>query len=69
MKEDIILNEKIGLLQKELGILADKLSGLEKSVKGLEDMEREMKALKLFLGRHYPEFKKEYPAIIEKIHS
>ena len=69
MKEEIILSEKIGLLQKELATLAEKLGAFEKSVKGLEEMGKDLKALKLFLGRHYPEFKKEYPEIIEKIRS
>ncbi|MDA8088379.1 MAG: hypothetical protein M0Z75_16985 [Nitrospiraceae bacterium] len=69
MKEDIILSEKIGLLQRELGTLAEKLGGFEKSMKGLEDIGKELKALKLFLGRRYPEFKKEYPEIIEKLRS
>ena len=69
MKEEIILSEKIGLLEKELVTLTERLACLEKSLKALGDLEKEMKALKLFLGRHYPEFKKEYPAIIEKVRS
>ena len=69
MKEEIILNEKIGLVEREIRTLAERLAGLEKSLKALGDLEKEMKAIKLFLGRHYPEFKKEYPAIIEKVRS
>ena len=69
MKEDIILSEKIGLLQQELVTLTEKLATFEKSLKEFEETGKELKALKLFLGRHYPEFKKEYPEIIEKIRS
>ncbi|MDA8090170.1 MAG: hypothetical protein M0Z61_08120 [Nitrospiraceae bacterium] len=68
MKEEIILRESIGLLQKEIATLEEKLSEYEKSLKRMDDMESELKAIKLFLGRRYPEFKKEYPEIIEKVH-
>ena len=69
MKEEIINKDAIELQQKEIATLTEKISECEKSLKKMEDMESELKALKLFLGRHYPEFKKEYPELIEKVHA
>ena len=69
MKEEIILKEAIGLLQKEIATLTEKLSVCEAALGDLRDMEGELKAIKLFLGRRYPEFKKEYPEIVEKVRS
>ncbi len=69
MKEEIVLRETISLLQKEIATLTEKLSACENAIGSLKDMEGELKALKLFLGRRYPEFKKEYPEIIEKVRS
>ena len=69
MKEEIVTREALGLLQKEIATLTDKLSACEKALRDMEDMESELKAIKLFLGRRYPEFRKEYPEIIEKVRS
>ncbi len=69
MKEEIVVKEAIGLLQQEIATLTGKLSAFEKVLGNMEDIESELKAMKLFLGRRYPEFKKEYPEIIEKIRS
>ena len=69
MKEEIVVKEAIGLLQQEIATLTEKLSAFEKVLGNMEDIESELKAMKLFLGRRYPEFKKEYPEIIEKIRS
>ena len=69
MKEEIVVKEAVGLLQQEIATLTEKLSAFEKVLGNMEDIESELKAMKLFLGRRYPEFKKEYPEIIEKIRS
>ncbi|MEW6584350.1 MAG: hypothetical protein AB1442_01925 [Nitrospirota bacterium] len=67
MKEEIVLNEKIKLLERELATLTEKIEILQKALKEVEDMKSEIKGLKLFLGRAHPDFKKEFPEIIEKI--
>ncbi|MDA8087168.1 MAG: hypothetical protein M0Z75_10755 [Nitrospiraceae bacterium] len=69
MKEEIVVREALGLLQKEIATLTEKLSVCEKALRNMEDMESELKAIKLFLGRRYPEFRTEYPEIIEKVRS
>lgn len=67
MKEEIILKEKIRLLEKEIGTLAEDLAGCNAAIKDLADLSLDIKGLKLFLGRVHPEFKKEFPEIVEKI--
>lgn len=67
MKEEIILKEKIKLLEKELITLTERLEAINASLKEVEDLKNEIKGLKLFLGREYPDFKSKFPEIIQKI--
>ncbi|MEW6162953.1 MAG: hypothetical protein AB1606_06545 [Nitrospirota bacterium] len=67
MKEERILREKINLLERELITLTEKLEEMSTALKDLEDLRLEMKGLKLFLGRAYPDFKGEFPEIMQKI--
>lgn len=67
MRDIIALQEKIGLLEKELKTLTDKVSKLEERLKEFEDMDIDLKGLKIFLGRIYPEFKSQFPEIIRKL--
>ncbi len=67
MKEEKHLNEKIALLERELATLTDELEGMRASLKNLEDLKLEIKGLKLFLGREHPEFKTQFPEIMQKI--
>lgn len=67
MKEEIVLKEKIRLLEKEIATLTDKLESTEKSLKEIGELKNELKALKLFLGRVYPDFKTKYPEIVQKV--
>lgn len=69
VKEELALQEKIKLLERELGTLADKLSAYNKALKEIEDLKKEIKGLKLFLGRHHPELKSEFPEILKKLRS
>lgn len=68
MKEEKGLRERINLLEKELVILTDKLEETGASLKEVEDLKLEIKGLKLFLGRAYPEFKIKFPEIMKKIY-
>ncbi|MDA8169669.1 MAG: hypothetical protein M0Z59_08250 [Nitrospiraceae bacterium] len=67
MKEDMILTEKIRLLEKEIVTLSDRQSGYDSILKEIKDLKLELRGLKLFLGRHHPELKKELPEIVEKL--
>lgn len=67
MKEEIILEEKIKLLERELLTLTEKLEAVNAGLKEIEDLKNEIKGLKLFIGREYPEFKNRFPEIMEKI--
>ena len=68
LKEEIILKDKIKLLEKEIGTLTDKLEETLKSLKEFEDLKHEIKGMKLFLGRIHPEFKTKYPEIMQKVY-
>lgn len=61
------LNERVRLLEKELSTLTDQSDKLEQSLLELEDLKMELNAFKVFMGRHHPEFKKEFLEILEKL--
>ena len=68
MKEEIVLRGKLKLLEKELETVTEKLESVSKDLKGMEDLKYEIKGLKLFLGRVYPEFKTKFPEIMQKVY-
>jgi hypothetical protein len=60
--------ERIKIQEKALSNLADMLKKHElESAEEIGDIQAELKALKLFLARTIPEFKKEYPEIQRKV--
>ncbi len=67
MKDIIVLQERLTLIEQELKTLTDKATKLEKSLKDLDDLRLEIKGLKVFLGRVHPEFKTQFPDIIKKL--
>ncbi|HSB52322.1 MAG TPA: hypothetical protein VLD40_06660 [Dissulfurispiraceae bacterium] len=67
MKDIIVLHDKLALIEKELKTLTEKLSGLETALKDFGELNREIKGLKVFLGRVYPDFKSQFPEIMKKI--
>lgn len=67
MKEERLLKERFDLLEKELITLVEKLDKIAAALEEIGDLKHEIKGLKLFLGRTYPDFKKEFPAIMQKI--
>jgi hypothetical protein len=69
MKEEIILQEKIKLLEKEIATLSDMVSAHKEMSDDIEGLKLEIRSLKLFLSRHFPEFKDEYLRIMEKVES
>ena len=67
MKEEIILEEKIKSIERELVTLTEKIDTVNASLKDIEDLKKEIKGLKLFLGRTFPDFKNKLPEIMQKI--
>ena len=67
MKEEIIMEEKIKLLERELVTLTEKLEAVNTALKEIEDLKNEIKGLKVFIGRAYPEFKSKFPEIMQKV--
>jgi hypothetical protein len=67
LKEEILLKEKINLLEKELITLTEKVETMSKSLKDIDDLKNEIKGLKMFIGRVHPELKSELPELMRKI--
>lgn len=67
MKDIIALKEKLGLVEQELKTLTDKVTKLERDFKEIHDIKSEIKGIKIFLGRVYPEFKTKFPDILKKL--
>ena len=60
--------ERLKIQEKALSNLADSLKKQEvKTVEEIRDIQAELKALKLFLARNIPEFKKQFPEIQGKV--
>ncbi len=60
--------ERLKIQEKALSNLADSLKKHESEVdEEVRDILSELKALKMFLSRNIPEFKKEFPEIQRKL--
>ena len=60
--------ERLKIQEKALSNLADSLKKHEVvTVEEIKDIQAELKALKLFLARNIPEFKKQFPEIQGKV--
>jgi hypothetical protein len=60
--------ERLKIQEKALSNLADSLKKLEmETEEEIQDIQTELKALKLFLARNLPEFKKQFPEIRAKV--
>jgi hypothetical protein len=59
--------ERIKIQEKALSNLADSMKKHEgEFADEISDLQSELKAIKLFLARHIPEFKKQFPEIQRK---
>jgi predicted nucleic acid-binding Zn-ribbon protein len=62
------LTERIKIQEKALQELADRLEKREHAFEEeMQDILEELKALKLFLSRTIPDFRKQYPEIRKKL--
>jgi hypothetical protein len=60
--------ERIKIQEKALSNLADTMKKHEDQLsEEIRDIQAELKALKLFLARHIPDFKKQFPEIQRKL--
>jgi hypothetical protein len=67
-KNGNITAERLKIQEKALSNLADTLKKHESEVdEEIGDILSELKALKMFLSRNIPEFKKEFPEIQRKV--
>ncbi len=63
-----VTEERIKIQEKALSNLADTLKKHEVEIaEEIKDIQSELKALKLFLARSIPEFKKQFPEIQRKV--
>lgn len=67
MKDLMGLKEQIALLEVEMKVLSEKILDINKGIDELKDQDLEIKAIKLFLKRNFPDFTKEYPEILKKL--
>ncbi len=67
MKEEIAIKERLKLMEQELVTIVDKLSEIEKQFDNIKDLKEDLKAIKLFLSREYPDFKSTFPELLRKI--
>jgi hypothetical protein len=62
------LSERMNIQEKALQELADKLEKREAEFnENMQDVLEELKAIKLFLSRTMPDFKKQFPDIRKKV--
>jgi GTP cyclohydrolase I len=62
------LSERLKIQERALSNLADALKKRETTeTEDIRDIQSELKALKMFLSRVVPEFKKEFPEIQRKV--
>lgn len=67
MNEIKKLKEKIGLFDKELITVTEKLEEIDTVVRDIEELQVEVKGIKIFLSRQYPQFKQKFPNIVKKV--
>jgi len=64
----IASEERLKIQEKALSNMSDAIRKYESEVaEELSDIRSELKAIKLFLARNNPEFKKEFPEIQRKV--
>lgn len=62
------LSDRVKIQEKAVSNLADTMHKRESELEEeIRDIQSELKALKLFLSRNMPEFKKQFPEIQRKL--
>lgn len=65
MRDIIILQERLTLIEQEIKTLTERIG--KDNAGEIADLKKEIKALKIFLGRVHPDFKSQLPEIMKKI--
>ena len=68
LKQETVVKDRSKLLEKELATLTDQIESINKKLEEVKELRDEIKGLKLFLGRVYPEFKTWFPEIMLKVY-
>jgi hypothetical protein len=61
------VKEKVDLIEKGLATLTDRMEEISLALREIEDLKLEIKGIKVFLGRIHPDFKNQFPEIIQKL--
>ncbi len=68
LKNTDVTVDRLKIQEKALSNLADALKKYEaETAEEMKDLQAELKALKVFLARTIPEFKKQFPEIQRKV--
>ncbi len=67
MREEKMVEQNLHIVKQELITVTEKLEELCSLEKDMQDLKLEIKGLKLFLGRVYPDFKDQFPNIMKKM--
>jgi len=67
VKEDKALHDRLKLLEMEISTVAGEAEKVVKLFEEIAEIKKELGALKLFIGRRHPEFKKEFLDIVSKL--
>ena len=59
--------ENLYVIKQELITVTEELERLRLLEKDIQDLKLDIKGLKLFLGRVYPDFKDQFPGIMKKM--
>jgi len=59
--------ENLHIIKQELITVTEKLDELCCMERDVQDLKLEIKGLKLFLGKAFPEFKDQFPNIMKKL--
>ncbi len=66
-RDEAAMRERLNLIDREVATLTEKLEEIAARVEETEELKTEIRGLKIFLGREFPDFKTEFPEIIKKI--
>lgn len=67
MRQEKRTTENVSLLEKSFATLTERVERIDAALKELEDLKRELRGIKLFIGRTHPEFKSQLPELMKKL--
>lgn len=67
IRKEPAIRERLNLLDREMATLAERIDEISAMLKEIEELKTEVRGLKIFLAREFPDFKTGFPEIIKKI--